>query len=359
MKALIYRDGGLRVDEAAAPEPAEGQIVVKTLACGICGSDLHFVHHAPHAIEVMRRIGGPFDYDLSRDIVLGHEFCGEVMETGSAPDSHKAGTQVCSMPFAFADGRVQPLGFSADRPGGFAQYMALNTALLVPVPNGLPPALAALTEPMAVGLHAVNRGKVSEADVALVIGCGPIGLAVIAALKVAGVRDIIAADFSASRRALAEKMGASLTVDPALKSPYASWQEVIYAGGHDPDSLAAFLGMGPQARPAIVFECVGSPGMLQRVFEGAIKGTRVIVVGVCMEVDRFEPLFPIARENDVHFSYYYSPDEFALALRLLAEGQIDGKLLLSDTVGLGEAPAAFDRLSGGAADIKVMVDPWI
>ncbi|PZU48216.1 MAG: alcohol dehydrogenase [Sphingomonas sp.] len=358
MQALIYRDGRMRVCEAQEPRPAEGQVLVKTLACGICGSDLHFVHHAHHVVETSSRIGGGFPIDLGRDIVLGHEFCGEVVERGRGPGALPAGTRVCSVPFTHAAGAGQSLGFSAERPGGYGQYMVLNECNLVPVPNGLSAEHAALTEPMAVGLHAVNRARIAPDDVALVIGCGPIGLAVIAALRIQGVRDIIAADFSASRRRVAEAIGATVVVDPATASPYASWASIACPQGYQPGSLDAFLKIGRQPRPSVIFECVGVPGMLQRVFEGALAGTRIVVVGVCMEPDRFEPLFPLNKENDVIFCFYYSGEEYARSLHHIGEGLIDVTPLLSRTVGLGEAAGAFAALESGAEDIKIIVDPW-
>jgi len=91
---------------------------------------------------------------------------------------------------------------------------------MMPVPNGLDPAVAALTEPMAVALHAVRRGDAGKRDVAIVIGCGPVGLGVILMLKATGVRTVVASDFSPGRRALAERCGADVVVDPSQDSPY-------------------------------------------------------------------------------------------------------------------------------------------
>jgi threonine dehydrogenase-like Zn-dependent dehydrogenase len=119
---------------------------------------------------------------------------------------------------------VQGIGYSNDIAGGFAQFLPLAERLLLPVPNGFPATHAALTEPMAVGWHAMQRARLMPEDMPLVIGCGPVGLAVIAALKLKDVHPIIAADFSPARRALALRMGADEVVDPAAASPYASWR---------------------------------------------------------------------------------------------------------------------------------------
>lgn len=358
MKAAVFRNAAMVVDEVAAPEPAEGQVLVKTLACGICGSDLHFVHHADHVADVFVRTGSPFPIDTSRDIVMGHEFCGEIVERGAGPDALPAGTRVCSVPFTIEPPHVRLLGFSADRPGGYGQHMVLNEAALVPVPNGLSPTHASLAEPLAVGVHAVARGRVTAEDVALVVGCGPIGLAVIAALKVAGCRRIVAADFNPHRRAVAERMGADAVIDPAARSPYDAWAAMALPDGYDPASIEAIFKLGPAPRPTVIFECVGVPGVLQRVFEGALGGTRVVVVGVCMQPDQFEPLFPLQKELEVIFAFFYDGAEFAAALRHIAEGRIDVSPMITGRVGLDGVTGAFADLERGGEHIKIVVDPW-
>ena len=102
MRAAIFRDGGLVVDTMDVPEPGDGQVLVKTLACGICGSDLHALHHAQHMVDVAERTGSKsFKMDLKRDIVFGHEFCAEILDHGPGTQKTlKAGTRVCSMPLA-------------------------------------------------------------------------------------------------------------------------------------------------------------------------------------------------------------------------------------------------------------------
>ena len=125
---------------------------------------------------------------------------------------------------------------------------------------------------MAVGLHAVAKANLAEGDLPLVIGCGPVGLAVIAGLKLAGAAPIIAADFSPKRRALAEGLGADIAVDPAQTSPYRKWGELAIPEGGEADSpLSTMMGVGPQLRPGVIFECVGVPGVLQQILEGATR----------------------------------------------------------------------------------------
>ena len=135
--------------------------------------------------------------------------------------------------------------------------------MLLPVPNGLSTAHAALTEPMAVGLHVVRMAKLDKSEVPLVIGCGPVGLAVIAALKQTGIGPIIAVDYSAKRRELAELMGADEIIDPSNTSPYDCWKDIAKydALGNLPRNGAVLTGQS-DFRQGVFFECVGVPGVI-------------------------------------------------------------------------------------------------
>src|SRR5262249_7357430 len=161
----------------------------------------------------------PFSFNPSQDIVMGHEFCGEIVDYGPGTIRKlRAGTRVCSMPFLIRADGLRLIGYSDQTPGAYGEYIRLTEALLLEGPNGLPATHAALTEPMAVGLHAVEKGRIDKNDVPLVIGCGPIGLAVIAALHLRHISPIVAADFSPKRRELALALGADVVVDPAVDS---------------------------------------------------------------------------------------------------------------------------------------------
>lgn len=338
MRAAVLRGGDIVVADVPAPVPAAGQVLVKTLCCGICGSDLHYAKHAPHMVELSKRIPGRQPLDLSRDVVFGHEFCGEVLDYGpGAERKFKPGTLVCSMPvIPQADGH-RTVGYSNDFPGGYGEQMVLAEPLLLEVPNGLSAEHAALTEPLAVGIHAVEKAALQENDAPLVVGCGPVGLAAIVGLRLKGIHPIIAADFSPKRRELAVKMGADIVIDPKLESPYAK--------------------LTPGKR-AVIFECVGVPGLLQQVFEAAPRDARIVVAGVCMEPDRIELLFGIVKELSLQFVLGYTPDEFARCLRLLAEGQVEADALITGKVGLAEVKGAFEELANPERHTKILVEPW-
>lgn len=361
MRAAIFRDGDLVVDTLPDPEPAEGQVLVKTLACGICGSDLHMLHHAGRMMDFAKRTGATSSMlmDLKRDVVFGHEFCAEVLDYGPGTQKTlKPGTRVCSMPIAVTGDKPSTVGYSNDMPGGYGEQMVLNEMLLLEVPNGLPTEHAALTEPMAVGWHAVEKSNLTGEDVPLVIGCGPVGLAVIAGLKIRGVGPIIAADFSPARRKLAETMGADIVIDPAERSPYKRWEEEATPEGYEAGGLMTMMGLGPQQKPGVIFECVGVPGVIQQIMEGAPRGARIVVAGVCMEQDHIEPIFGINKELNLQFVLGYTPEEFALTLHHIAEGKIDVAPMITGKVGVEEVKGAFEALAHPDRHAKILVEPW-
>ena len=182
MRAALMERGRIRVEDVPDPTPAEGEVVVKSVACGICGSDLHAARHTEEFVATSIEAGGAFKLTTFDPVVLGHEFCAEVMESHG---ELRAGDLVCSVPVLARPTRV-PVGYSTEAPGGFGEYILLSERLLMPVPAGTSRERAALTEPMAVGYHAVNMARLSGDEAIVVIGAGPVGLAVTANLKARG-----------------------------------------------------------------------------------------------------------------------------------------------------------------------------
>ncbi|MFI5396386.1 MAG: zinc-binding dehydrogenase [Candidatus Binatia bacterium] len=341
MRAAVMRNAGLVVDTLPDPIPREGEVLVRTLACGICGSDLHVLKHADTLVEVAREIGGPFTMDPRRDVVMGHEFCAEVVELGPNTTAlAQPGDRVVSMPVTFRSGAMEAIGYSNEVPGGYGELMALSAGLLLPVPNGLATEHAALTEPMAVGVHAVAKARLEPSDASLVIGCGPVGLAVIAALKLRGADPIVASDFSPARRALAERMGAHVIVDPAVRSAFDALREAA------------------DTRPAVIFECVGVPGLMRQIMREAPLGARLVIAGVCMQDDVIMPMFGINKELAVQFVLGYTPEEFSSTLQAIAEGHINVAPLVTGKVGVEGVAQAFAALANPDAHAKILVEPW-
>jgi 2-desacetyl-2-hydroxyethyl bacteriochlorophyllide A dehydrogenase len=346
MKAAILRDGQMVVDDVADPVPGEGQVLVQTKACGICGSDLHAAQHADRMVEMTKEAvasagdaSSLFGFDTGRNLVMGHEFAAEVIEAGPGAVGPQPGATVVSLPVVADQRGIHAVGYSNEYPGGYAERMLLSAGLLLEVPNGLDARRAALTEPMAVGVHAVNRADIAPGTAALVIGAGPVGLAVIAALKLKGIEPIVAADFSARRRDLATTMGAHEVVDPREEPAIDAWRRVD--GRH----------------PLVIFEAVGVPGVIDQAMRAAPHQTQIVVVGVCMETDHVQPFMGITKELTVKFSMAYDPMEFASTLQSIAEGQIDVAPLVTGTVGIDGVPQAFADLANPETHAKIVVEP--
>lgn len=378
MKAVSCERGTLSVVDLPEPRPVEGQLVLDVRACGICGSDLHAKDHADDLTGVMAKVGYPDFMRTDTATVMGHEFAGVIAERGPrTPKKLREGMTAVSFPLVRMHGRPQLTGLSPLAPGGYAERVLVEASLTFPVPNGLSVDLAALTEPMAVGLHAVRRSEIKKRDTAIVVGCGPVGLAVICQLKALGVEKVVASDFSPARRDLARRCGADVVVDPAVDSPFEKAEgkgmitEAIelydtalttmrqlrrIPGWANVYRAADAAGAASPKRP-VIFECVGVPGMIDAMMDSAPLNSRVIVVGVCMGSDQIRPTMAIAKELDVRFVFGYTPLEFYDTLHMLADGKLDASPLITGKVGLGGVAGAFEALGDPEKHAKVLIDP--
>jgi threonine dehydrogenase-like Zn-dependent dehydrogenase len=378
MRAVGCREAELELIETATPVPGRGQALVEVLRCGVCGSDLHARHHCDELAGVLSEAGYDGFARSDQQVVFGHEFCGVVREYG--PDCSGAlavGTDVVALPLLRTGAGMEAIGLSAAAPGGYAEQVVVQESLMLRVPNGLDPDVSALTEPMAVAWHAVRRGDVKKRDVAIVIGCGPIGLAVICMLKARGVRTIVASDPAAGRRRLARECGATIVVDPEETSPFTAADgrghlETIPAaaelalgtveklrrlpiGWHHIWRGIDALGIKPAA--PVIFECVGVPGIIEQIVTGAPLFSRVVVAGVCMGSDRIRPAMAVNKEIELRFVVGYTPLEFRDTLHMLAEGKVDATPLLTGKVGLAGVEDAFAALGEPEGHAKILIDP--
>jgi len=378
MRAVVCKNAELEVAERPERVPGRGQVRLEVLRCGICGSDLHARHGCDAWADMAARAGYDRFARSDEPIVFGHEFCGEVAEHGpGCRRSSPAGTPVVALPLLRGGGGVDTTGLSVHAPGAYAEQVLVEESLMMPVPNGLAPDVAALTEPMAVAWHAVRRGDVGKGTVAIVIGCGPVGLGVILMLKAKGVRTVVASDFSAGRRSLATACGADVVVDPAHDSPFTAVEkkshltdlpsalelavstreklERLPVGWWHAWRLAEAVGAGP--KHPVIFECVGVPGVIDSIIDGAPLFSRVVVVGVCVGVDRITPAMAINKEIDLRFVLGYTPLEFRDTLHMLAEGKVDPAPLVTGIVGLDGVDAAFTALGDPETHAKILIDP--
>ncbi len=343
MRAVVARNSQLVLDTIDDPVPGPGEALVAVRACGICGSDLHALRFADQMVEQARDAGLPQMFDPHRDYVMGHEFCCEVLALGPDCDGApvRPGDLVTSLPVALAASGIEPVGaYSNVYNGGYAERMRLTAALCMKVPNGLDARHAACTEPMAVGRHAVGKADLVARDTALVLGCGPVGLAVIAELRRRAVDTIVACDYSPSRRAVAAAMGASEVVDPAVEPGIDAWRRVTRG-----------------VRPPVVFEAIGVPGVLDRAMKDAPAQSRIVVVGVCMQPDRVHPFVGISKELRIQFVLAYDPFEFGDTLRAIAEGEVDVTPMITGVCGLDGVAGAFEALGDPEQHVKIMVEP--
>ncbi len=380
MKAVVCENTKLEVADVPDPEPGQGHLLIDVKRAGICGSDLHARHSCDDVADIVDEMGYPDFMRLNQSIVMGHEFVGEVVDHGPGTRKQaKVGDRVVALPLLRRGNDVHTVGYSVHAPGAYAERMVVEEALAMTVPDGLSTELATLTEPMAVGLHAVRRGEVKKGDVAIVIGCGPVGLAVISMLKASGIKTVVASDLSPGRRDLARRCGADVVVDPQHEQPFTAGGD----HGHLDTAPAAFgLAMGAMDRlrgvpflpwqqvwraaekvgaanpkRPVIFECVGVPGMLEQVISSAPLFSRVVVVGVCMDADRLRPAVAINKEIDMRFVLGYTPPEFHETLQMLTRGTVDASPIVTGLVGLTGVDNAFSALGDPEVHAKIIVDP--
>ena len=323
--AVLNADHDLEVAEVADPTPNAGDLVLRVTACGICGSDLKLRPVMPSGL------------------LMGHEFCGEVVEVGSDAGEWREGQHVTALPL-FGCGhclaclagetahceQVDMVGVGGS-PGGFAEYVRVDGRETVALPESLDPALGALVEPLAVGLHAVERSLPHAGDRALVIGAGPVGLAVMTWLAHFGVRELVVSDPSAVRRAAAEEFGATRTIDPTVEQL--------------------------EPRYDLVVECVGLPGMTDACIGAATTHGRVTIAGVCTHPDPYVPIGAVIKEISMAFAVYYTRREFFSVVDALARGTVDAAPFVTERVGLAGANAAFHELTDAKEQRKILVLP--
>ena len=337
MRAVAARDGQLRTVDIPQPEPAQGEVLVKTLACGICGSDLHFLKFAEDIVRASAESGNNrFNPDLGRDIIMGHEFCCEVVAYGpNTPVTVPVGERMTSIPSRGA--------YSNDFPGGYSEYMVLDASLQLPVADNVSTEHAATTEPMAVGLHAARAGAFTGGEPAVVYGCGPVGLATIASLRSEGAGTIVASDFSPRRRELAGVMGADVVVDPRETPPVAALER---SGSYIPGG------------DVVLFDAIGVRGTIALLMkEAPARGARLVIVGVCMQDDQIVPMAGIEKELQLKFVLAYTPTEYADSLQAITDGRINPAPIITGRVSLDGVAGAFETLGDPEEHCKIMVTP--
>jgi (R,R)-butanediol dehydrogenase/meso-butanediol dehydrogenase/diacetyl reductase len=327
MRAAVLNDAHqLEVSEVADPTPGAGELVLRVTACGICGSDLKLRPSMPAGM------------------VMGHEFCGEVVATGADTDAQwQIGRHVTALPLIGCGrclaclagepahcAQADMVGVGGS-PGGFAEFVRVDQRETVALPHTIDPALGALVEPLAVGLHAVERAHIRSGDRVLVLGAGPVGLSVIAWAARSGARELVVSDPSAVRREAASQFGATRTVDPAAERL--------------------------EPRYDVVIECVGLPGMTDACVGASVRHGHVVIAGVCTKPDPYVPISALVKELTVDFVVYYTRREFFSVAETLAQDSLDAAAFVTKRVGLDDADDAFTELLEAKDQRKILVLP--
>jgi threonine dehydrogenase-like Zn-dependent dehydrogenase len=352
MKAMSLLDGAFTLRELPEPVPEAGQILARPIVCGVCGSDLHARDHAEHLCGLLHRAGFRGFMDPARPVVMGHEFCCEVLESGGG---FARGQRVVALPFIQGADGVELIGYSNSFNGAFAEAMLVQADLSFAVPDAVPSEIAALAEPLSVAVHAVAESGADRNCAFAVVGCGPVGLFVIARLKALGLGPVLAIEPNPARRAMAERMGADVVMAAGDPGVGAWWD-----GLGLPLGLSDAMAQVPERRTrsrAVLFDCVGKPGMLMAIAQVAPVAATIVVIGTCMESDAIEPAFLLQKSLQLRFVFAYTPGDFADAFAMVCADPERLAPMVSGSVAMADVDRAFAALGAGGTDVKLMVTP--
>jgi (R,R)-butanediol dehydrogenase/meso-butanediol dehydrogenase/diacetyl reductase len=337
MKAAVFEGPRrpLSIDEVPDPAPRAGELVIKVAYCGICATDLH-------------RTEGHPGFTWPAGFILGHEYSGEVVAMATDVRGFRVGERVCALPVAGC-GECEPCRRGESvfcvqgvRPmmGGFAEYTRTHVSETFRLPDSLNLETGALVEPLAVGLHCVSKAPLHRRSRVLILGAGPVGLALSYWCRRLGCSKVAMLARSRRREALAHRLGAG---------------ELITSG---PDAEAQVIST-LAGLPDIVFEATGAVGLIAAAIGFVrIKGT-VIGAGLCVQRDWFDPALALRKEVTLRYSMAYTTEDFRRVLVQLERDSTDARSMITSRTALTELPAMFESLrSASSPECKVLVTPW-
>jgi threonine dehydrogenase-like Zn-dependent dehydrogenase len=318
----------MRVGEWESPRPGPGEVLVEVAAAGICAGDMYFyLGKNPYAVYPQ---------------VCGHEIAGVVAAVGPGVSELEIGAPVVVEPF-LGCGRCYPCRagksnccvnlqiIGVHRPGGYAEYLTAPASHVHRIPAGLSLTVASFAEPVAIGVQACRRGQVAAGEEVLILGCGPIGLALIEVAKARGAR-VIAADLAPARLAFAAQLGA----------------EALPAGE---GLLAAVLDRTGGEGAPVVIEATGSPGAMESTVDLVAAGGRIVIVGLVKQGTMVSfPGLDFTRKEMTVVGSRASVHCFPEALDLLARGAITYPRVATE-FSLWDAPDVFAELAANPAAV--------
>lgn len=345
MRAVVLRAGELEVRDTADPVTGEGELLLRTLSTAICASDVHFMDHPEMGVEDPT---GRSLYDADRDIVLGHEFVGEVVGHGpGTSDKFPVGTRVTSIPIRLVNGGADGariIGQHPEAQGSFGELVVVAEAIARAVDGAVASDAVALVDAFAVGEFYVRSAALTPGEIPIVIGAGAIGLSAVAALAARGIEPIIVSDFNAERRELArDGFGAHILVDPSQRSPFDVWREVR--------AERNLWGS------AVIFECVGASGLIQKLVESSDMGTRIYCAGGWYTGDMLDITAATRQGVTIQFGGGPMPQDWYGTLDAIAAGRLDPTPSIGRVVSLEDVPAAIELARRGEGPPRIIVHP--
>ena len=345
MRAVVLRGGELAVRETADPLPGQGELLLKTLSTAICASDVHFMDHPELAIDDPT---GRSLYDADKDIVMGHEFVGEVIGHGpGCSDAFPIGARVTSMPIRLVDGGAGGLRIIGQHPeaqGSFGELVVVPEATAKVVEGSVSSDAIAVVDAFAVGEYYVRVAELQPGEIPIVVGAGAIGLSAVAALSARGIEPIIVSDFKAERRELARSgFGAHVLHDPAEGSVFDVFRET---------RLEHKL-----SGTAVVFECVGAPGLINSIVKEADFYTRIYCAGGWYTGDTLDITEATRQGLTLRFGGGPLPEDWYGVLDAVVEGRLDPMPSVGRIIGLDEVPEALDEARRSDGPPRIVVHP--
>jgi 2-desacetyl-2-hydroxyethyl bacteriochlorophyllide A dehydrogenase len=273
----LHGPGDVRLDSVPLPRVGAGDVVVRVAACGICGSDVGYLKAGG--------VAGP----TTRPLPLGHELSGVIEQVGEAVHGFTVGDRVVVDPIASNN-----LLGNGGTEGGFTPRLLVRGVAsgggLIRVPDGLGLGVAALAEPLGVGMRAVDRSRARAGEKAVVFGSGPIGLASLVCLLDRGVEDTIVVDLSDTRLALATRLGARAVLNPLRDDVFARLREL--------HGVASVLG-APMLASNVFIEASGARSVIGDVIGQACKEARLVVVGLHKQPVPFNLILVMMKELEI------------------------------------------------------------